>query len=116
MSQAPVEKTKEAVLTAVRSGYRFIDTANDYDNEHIVGEALTQLFSEGTVKRQELVVLYLRSVLAMHFLKRSVVHWHCFNSIRTFFGNRFFFLPPKKAILSPPGYQRLRRRPKCLSK
>ena len=54
--KAPAEKTKEAVLTAVRAGYRFIDCANDYDNEHVIGEALQQLFAEGTVKREELFI------------------------------------------------------------
>lgn len=38
--KAPAEKTKQAVITAIKSGYRFIDCANDYDNEHVIGEAL----------------------------------------------------------------------------
>jgi len=54
--KAPAEKTKEAVLTAVRAGYRFIDCANDYDNEHVIGEALQQLFQEGVVKREDLFI------------------------------------------------------------
>jgi len=54
--KAPAEKTKEAVLTAVRAGYRFIDCANDYDNEHVIGEALQELFAEGTVTREELFI------------------------------------------------------------
>ena len=54
--QAPANKTKQAVLTAVRAGYRFIDCANDYDNEHVIGEALQQLYKEGTVKREDLFI------------------------------------------------------------
>ena len=33
-----------------------IDTANDYANEHVIGEALAELFSEGVVKREELFI------------------------------------------------------------
>lgn len=54
--KAPPEKTKEAILTAVRAGYRLIDCANDYDNEHIIGEALQELFAEGVVKREDLFI------------------------------------------------------------
>ena len=28
-----------------------IDCANDYGNEHVIGEALQELFAEGVVKR-----------------------------------------------------------------
>ena len=54
--QSPAEKTKLAVQTAIRAGYRFIDCANDYDNEHVIGEALQELFKEGVVKRSELFI------------------------------------------------------------
>ena len=49
--KAPAEKTKAAVKTAVKAGYRMIDCANDYDNEHVIGEAFQELFQEGVVKR-----------------------------------------------------------------
>ena len=49
--QAPASQTKEAVKTAVKAGFRLIDCANDYDNEHVIGEALEELFAEGVVKR-----------------------------------------------------------------
>ena len=42
--KAPPEKTRESVITAVKAGYRLIDCANDYDNEHVIGEALQELF------------------------------------------------------------------------
>jgi diketogulonate reductase-like aldo/keto reductase len=54
--KAPPEKTKEAVITAVKAGYRLIDCANDYDNEHVIGEALQELFKEGVVKREDLFI------------------------------------------------------------
>ncbi|WPP49945.1 aldo/keto reductase [Catalinimonas niigatensis] len=45
-----------AVLTAIRSGYRHIDCAAIYGNEAEVGEALKKAFSDGLVKREELWV------------------------------------------------------------
>ena len=72
--KAPAEKTKAAVKTAIKAGYRMIDCANDYDNEHVIGEALQvrnminltnlqtetlivqELFKEGVVKREELFI------------------------------------------------------------
>ena len=35
---------------------RMIDCANDYDNEHVVGEALKELFRDGVVKREEMFI------------------------------------------------------------
>ena len=52
----PVEGTKEAVIAAVEAGYRLIDTANDYGNEHMIGEALQELFRRGVVKREDLFI------------------------------------------------------------
>ena len=55
--QSPQGLTKAAVITAVKAGYRFIDCANDYDNEHTIGEALKELYAEGVVKRFIIYVL-----------------------------------------------------------
>ena len=44
------------MITAVKAGYRMLDCANDYDNEHVIGEALKELFAAGVVKREELLV------------------------------------------------------------
>lgn len=54
--KSPPEKTKLAVKTAVKAGYRFIDCANDYDNEHVIGQALEELYAEGVVKRSDLFI------------------------------------------------------------
>ncbi|CAA0125858.1 Aldo/keto reductase [BD1-7 clade bacterium] len=43
-----------AVDAAVRAGYRHIDCAAAYVNQHEVGDALQQLFNEGVVARDEL--------------------------------------------------------------
>mmetsp|Transcript_50363 Transcript_50363/g.58788 ORF Transcript_50363/g.58788 Transcript_50363/m.58788 type:complete len:335 (+) Transcript_50363:47-1051(+) len=47
-------EVKAAVKAAVGIGYRHIDCAAIYKNEEEVGEALTELFAEGVVTRDEL--------------------------------------------------------------
>ncbi len=54
--KAPADQTRDAVVTAVNAGYRLIDCANDYDNEHEVGKAIKKLLDDGMVKREELFV------------------------------------------------------------
>eukprot|EP00308_Calcidiscus_leptoporus_P001388 CAMPEP_0119353614 /NCGR_PEP_ID=MMETSP1334-20130426/2726_1 /TAXON_ID=127549 /ORGANISM="Calcidiscus leptoporus, Strain RCC1130" /LENGTH=312 /DNA_ID=CAMNT_0007366931 /DNA_START=88 /DNA_END=1026 /DNA_ORIENTATION=- len=49
-------EVKAAVKAAVVGGYRHIDCAAIYKNEHEVGEALAELFAEGSVTREELWV------------------------------------------------------------
>lgn len=46
------EKTKNAVLTALKAGYRHIDTAAAYKNEEAVGEAIR----ESGIPREELFI------------------------------------------------------------
>jgi diketogulonate reductase-like aldo/keto reductase len=49
-------KTRNAVKTAVEVGFRHLDAAERYRNEADVGAALTELFGNGTVRREELFV------------------------------------------------------------
>ncbi len=47
------EDTEKAVYTALKDGYRMIDTANAYMNEEAVGKGLAKAICEGIVKRDE---------------------------------------------------------------
>ncbi|XP_028624276.1 3-oxo-5-beta-steroid 4-dehydrogenase isoform X2 [Grammomys surdaster] len=47
-------KTYVAVKTAIDEGYRHIDGAHLYNNEHEVGEAIREKIAEGKVKREEI--------------------------------------------------------------
>ncbi len=46
----------QAIVTAVKAGYRHIDCAYIYRNEKAIGQALADLFAEGIVKREELFI------------------------------------------------------------
>ena len=61
---------KQATLHALRAGYRHVDCAEYYNNEHEIGEALQTVFSEGVVKRED---VFLTSKLwNNHHSKESV--------------------------------------------
>ena len=47
---------KAAVLNAIRTGYRLIDTAASYTNEDAVGEAVREAIAEGICTREELFI------------------------------------------------------------
>lgn len=49
-------QVKEIVITAVKAGFRLIDTAWYYGTEKYIGEALKELFDEGVVKREDLFI------------------------------------------------------------
>lgn len=49
-------KVKEAVSAALRAGYRHIDCAEVYGNEHEAGQALKEALDQGVVAREDLWV------------------------------------------------------------
>lgn len=50
------EKCVNAILSAIRLGYRKFDTASYYGNEEEVGQAIRHAISEGLVKREDVFV------------------------------------------------------------
>ena len=50
------EECKQSVLSAIRTGYRLIDTAAVYSNEDAVGEAVRAAIAEGLCTREELFI------------------------------------------------------------
>jgi len=49
---------KQSIKTAIaKVGYRHLDCAYKYENEHIIGEAIKELIDEGVVKREELCIV-----------------------------------------------------------
>ena len=50
-------KAEEVVYTAIRTGYRLIDTAASYMNEAEVGKAIRRAIAEGIVKREDVFVV-----------------------------------------------------------
>jgi len=49
-------EVKQAVKDAIEGGYRHIDCALAYQNEHEVGEAIKEKIADGTVSRKDLFV------------------------------------------------------------
>lgn len=55
--QITEEKDVEAALNAaLENGYRHIDTAYIYQNEHIIGKVLKRWFDSGKLKRSDLFI------------------------------------------------------------
>lgn len=50
------DEAEEAVYTAIRCGYRLIDTARYYNNEIGVGRGVRKAIAEGLVKREDIFV------------------------------------------------------------
>ena len=72
-------EVKAAVKAAVKAGYRHIDCAAIYRNEHEVGAALSELFAEGVVKREE---LWVTSKLWNDFHKAADVPQACAKTLK----------------------------------
>jgi diketogulonate reductase-like aldo/keto reductase len=56
--QATDPAALEAALTYAieEAGYRYIDTAQAYENESVIGETLAKIFAKGTIKRSDLFI------------------------------------------------------------
>ncbi|XP_078435840.1 NADPH-dependent aldo-keto reductase, chloroplastic-like [Wolffia australiana] len=54
--QADPGVVADAIIEAVKLGYRHIDCARIYRNEKEIGQALRKLFDDGTVKRDDLFI------------------------------------------------------------
>lgn len=50
------EECKQSVLSAIRTGYRLIDTAAVYGNEDAVGDAVREAIATGLCTREELFI------------------------------------------------------------
>ncbi len=50
------DQAQMAVETAIRCGFRLIDTARVYDSENSVGKAVANCISDGTIKREDLII------------------------------------------------------------
>ncbi|EBV0227188.1 aldo/keto reductase [Salmonella enterica subsp. salamae] len=50
------EECQQSVLSAIRSGYRLIDTAAVYGNEDAVGDAVREAIATGLCTREELFI------------------------------------------------------------
>ena len=55
--QSKTNEVEAAVECAIDSGYRHIDCAWAYENEHEVGNAISKKIKEGKVKREDLFVV-----------------------------------------------------------
>lgn len=47
----------EPILSAIKVGYRHIDTASYYKNEEVVGQAIRQAIDQGICKREDLFIV-----------------------------------------------------------
>ncbi|XP_057338358.1 dihydrodiol dehydrogenase 3 [Microplitis mediator] len=55
--QAKENVLSEALENALEAGYRHIDTAPVYENEHVIGKVLNKWIKSGKVKREELFIV-----------------------------------------------------------
>src|ERR1700722_14669809 len=51
------EATRNATKAALEAGFRLLDTAERYQTEKEVGEAMQEVFKEGEIKRADVFVI-----------------------------------------------------------
>ncbi|XP_063912523.1 1,5-anhydro-D-fructose reductase-like [Zophobas morio] len=72
------QEIKDALNTALESGYRHIDTAFAYENEKFIGEVLKQWFASGKLKREDVFITTKLPMQGVHpdrvetFMKKSL--------------------------------------------
>ncbi|DBA88993.1 hypothetical protein WJX79_009089 [Trebouxia sp. C0005] len=94
-------QVRSAVYEAVKAGYRHVDCAAIYENEHEVGSALQQAFSEKLVRRQDIFLtsklwnthhsaqrvrkacLKTLSDLQLEYLDLYLIHWPVTGNVGT---------------------------------
>ena len=54
--QSADEELRTALRIAFDVGYRYIDTASFYENEHIIGEVLKEYIEAGKLKRSDVFI------------------------------------------------------------
>lgn len=68
------EECQQSVLSAIRSGYRLIDTAAVYGNEDAVGDAVRKAIATGLCTREEFLncgcKIWLTTIWPKQVLKR----------------------------------------------
>jgi len=50
------DELKSALRAAFDIGYRYIDTAPIYENEHVIGEVLQEYIKAGKFKREDIFI------------------------------------------------------------
>lgn len=61
-----IDKLDAAVYYAIKIGYRHIDCAGLYKNEHVVGAAIARAIADGLVKREDLFITSKLAPTQMH--------------------------------------------------